>query len=61
MNKQLTFKLEHPIEELIPAMIEFNNSELLQSAEELAAQYSGTVYTDDPAGERGQGKAQCAH
>ena len=30
MNKQLTFKLEHPIEELIPAMIEFNNSELLQ-------------------------------
>ena len=46
MNKQLTFKLEHPIEELIPAMIEFNNSELLQSAEELAAQYSGTAYTE---------------
>ena len=44
--KQLTFKLEHPIEELIPAMIEFNNSELLQSAKELAAQYTNAVYTE---------------
>lgn len=46
MNKQLTFRLEHPIEELIPAMIEFNNAELLQSAKELAAQYSGAAYTE---------------
>ena len=42
MNKQLTFRLEH----LIPAMIEFNNTELLQSAKELAMQYSETVYTE---------------
>lgn len=47
MNKQLTFKLEHPIEELIPAMIGFNNEELLNKAQELAEQYSSAVYTEE--------------
>lgn len=44
---QLTFKLEHPIEELIPAMIGFNNEELLNKARELAEQYSSAVYTEE--------------
>lgn len=44
---QLTFRLEHPIEELIPAMIEFNNEELLNKARELAEQYSSAVYTEE--------------
>lgn len=44
---QLTFKLEHPIEELIPAMIGFNNEELLNKAQELAEEYSSAVYTEE--------------
>ena len=44
---QLTFKLEHPIEELIPAMIGFNNEELLNKARELAEQYASAVYTEE--------------
>lgn len=45
--KQLTFKLDTPIEQLIPQMINFNNEELLDEARAIAAHYSEAVYTED--------------
>lgn len=47
MTNQLTFRLNEPIEQLIPAMINFNEEELLTAATELANFYSSLVYAED--------------
>ena len=47
MEKQLTFKLERPVEDLIPGKIAFNNEQLLRDAKEIAERYSKAVYTED--------------
>lgn len=40
-------RLTQPIEELIPAMISFNNEELMRDITNALAKYDGVVYTED--------------
>lgn len=47
MAHELTLALETPIEDLIPKMIAFNNTELLSAVEEMLAAYDGVVYDEN--------------
>lgn len=48
MQKNLmTFRLNTPIEDLIPAMIGFNNDELMEHARALAERYENAVFDDE--------------
>ena len=46
MAQELTLRLNTPIEELIPAMIEFNNAELLAEVKNRLATYQGRIYDE---------------
>lgn len=46
MAQELTLRLNTPIEELIPAMIAFNNAELLAEVKDRLATYQGRVYDE---------------
>ncbi len=46
-STQITFRLDRPVEELVPQMIGFNNTELLNKAKEIANYYSNIVYSDE--------------
>lgn len=46
MSNELTLVLDTPIENLIPAMISFNNKELLANVCEILKQYDGITYDD---------------
>lgn len=45
-DKELTLRLNTPIEELIPAMIAFNNAELLNEVKNRLETYQGRVYDE---------------
>lgn len=47
MAHELTLALETPIEDLIPKMIAFNNTELLSAVEEMLTAYDGVVYDEN--------------
>lgn len=47
MAHELTLAIETPIEDLIPKMIAFNNTELLSAVEEMLAAYDGVVYDEN--------------
>ena len=47
MAQELTLRLSTPIERLVPAMIAFNNAELLQGVQERLVAYQGKVYDAD--------------
>lgn len=46
MAQELTLRLNTPIEELIPAMIAFNNAELLAEVKDRLATYQGRIYDE---------------
>lgn len=46
MAQELTLRLNTPIEELIPAMIAFNNAELLAEVKNRLATYQGRIYDE---------------
>lgn len=46
MAKELTLVLSHPVEEMIPQMIAWNNAELLARVEATLEQYQGVTYDD---------------
>lgn len=46
MAQELALRLDKPIEELIPAMIAFNNAELLAEVKNRLATYQGRIYDD---------------
>lgn len=46
MAQELTLRLNTPIEELIPAMIAFNNAELLAEVKDRLATYQGRTYDE---------------
>lgn len=46
MAQELTLRLNKPIEELIPAMIAFNNAELLAEVKDRLATYQGRIYDE---------------
>ena len=46
MAQELTLRLNTPIEELIPAMIAFNNAELLAEVKVRLATYQGRIYDE---------------
>ena len=46
MAQELTLRLNKPIEELIPAMIAFNNAELLAGVKDRLATYQGRIYDE---------------
>ncbi|MBE5734630.1 MAG: DUF1351 domain-containing protein [Clostridiales bacterium] len=46
MAQELTLRLNKPIEELIPAMIAFNNAELLVEVKDRLATYQGRIYDE---------------
>lgn len=45
-GKELTLRLDKPIEQLIPAMIAFNNTELLAAVQERLVEYKGKTYDE---------------
>lgn len=47
MTHELTLALATPIEDLVPKMIAFNNTELLAAVEEMLSAYDGVVYDDE--------------
>lgn len=47
MSKELAIILKTPVEELVPMLIQWNNTELLESVEQALRQYECIVYTDD--------------
>ena len=47
MAHELTLALATPIEDLVPKMIAFNNTELLAAVEEMLSAYDGVVYDDE--------------
>lgn len=46
-NNELTLRLATPIEKLVPAMIAFNNAELMEGVKARLAAYQGKTYDDD--------------
>ncbi len=46
-NNDLTLKLATPIEKLVPAMIAFNNAELMEGVKARLASYHGKTYDDN--------------
>ncbi len=46
MANELTLKLDTPIEQLIPAMIGFNNAELLKEVKARLSTYQGKIYDE---------------
>lgn len=51
MANELTLKLAKPIEELVPAMIAFNNAELMEGVKARLVAYQGKTYDADPIAE----------
>lgn len=47
MANELTLRLAKPIEELVPAMIAFNNAELMEGVKSRLAYYQGKTYDAD--------------
>lgn len=47
MSNELTLILKTPVEELVPKMLAWNNSELLARVEETLKQYEGVTYDDE--------------
>lgn len=47
MAHELTLALATPIEDLVPKMIAFNNTELLAAVEDMLSAYDGVVYDDE--------------
>ena len=47
MSQELALIMKTPVEELIPAMLAWNNTELLESVEQALRQYEGLEYTDE--------------
>ncbi len=47
MSQELSLVLKTPVEELIPAMLAWNNAELLEAVELDLQEYDGIEYTDD--------------
>ena len=47
MANELTLKLAKPIEELVPAMIAFNNAELMEGVKARLVAYQGKTYDAD--------------
>ena len=47
MANELTLRLDTPIEKLVPAMIAFNNAELMEGVKERLVAYQGKVYDAD--------------
>lgn len=58
LSQELTVVLERPIEELIPAMLNWNNAELMAQVKTLLTQYEGIVYSEEQIGEAKKDKAQ---
>ena len=44
MANELTLRLETPIEKLVPAMIAFNNAELMEGVKARLVAYQGKTY-----------------
>ena len=47
MSQELALIMKTPVEELIPAMLAWNNTELLEAVEKALRQYEGLEYTDE--------------
>ena len=47
MSQELALIMKTPVEELIPAMLAWNNTELLEAVEQALKQYEGLEYTDE--------------
>ena len=47
MSKELALIMKTPVEDLIPAMLAWNNTELLEAVEQALRQYEGVEYTDE--------------
>lgn len=47
MSKDLALIMKTPVEELVPAMLAWNNTELLEAVEQALRQYEDVVYTDE--------------
>lgn len=58
MANELTLALETPVEDLIPKMIAFNNTELLAAVEEMLTGYRGIIYDEKSIGVAKADRAQ---
>ncbi len=58
MSNELSLSLKTPLEQLIPAMIAWNNTELMERVESALVHYRGVTYTDDQIGEAKKDKAE---
>lgn len=58
MSNELSLSLKTPLEQLIPAMIAWNNTELMAQVESTLTQYRGITYTDEQIGEAKKDKAE---
>ena len=58
MAHELTLALATPVEDLIPKMIAFNNTELLAAVEEMLTGYRGVVYDEKSIGVAKADRAQ---
>ncbi|MBR2474812.1 MAG: DUF1351 domain-containing protein [Clostridia bacterium] len=46
MSQELALIMETPVEKLVPALLKWNNTELLEAVTETLKQYEGVTYTD---------------
>ena len=54
---ELALVMKTPVEQLIPAMLAWNNTELMAQVEATLKQYQGLTYTDEQMGEAKKDKA----
>ena len=50
MSQELSLVLATPVEQLVPLLIKWNNTELMEAVESTLAAYEGVTYTDEQVG-----------